>query len=164
MKANIRIIKQSLCSKISSPDKPTITYNVGYDDKAKSLFLRITANSTGGFFSNEWINIESIWKLIETNKTNAPFKALIFKRLYQSNSANNHGFLAAALRAEKLLLPAEKQKLSHTKGDIKALTSAMQKPIKDQVSLEDEVAAAEKIKDDKREELIKTMKKTAKNK
>lgn len=164
MKTTIRIIKHDHCSKISSPDDFTLTYNIGYDDSAESLYLRIIANSSGGFFSNEWISIDSIWETIETCKADKPFKALIFKRLYQSQSANNHGFLAAALRAEKLLLPAEKQKLSHTKGEIKAFKTSMQKLIKGQVTLEDEVAAAEKVKEAKREELIKNLKKTDKNK
>ncbi len=115
----LRIIKKDQCSKISSPDEPTLTYHVGYDDNRKSHHLRITHNSTGGFFSNEWISLDSILVAIEGCEPGKPFKALVLNNLDQSKSANNHGFLSAALRAEKILLPGEKQKLVHSKGDSK---------------------------------------------
>lgn len=161
MKTNLRIIKKDHCGKISSPDEPTLTYHVGYDDSTKSLSLRVTNNSTGGLFSNEWISLDSILTTIEACEPGLPFKALVFKNLYQSKSANNHGFLSAVLRSEKILMPAEKQKLAHTKGDLKPFTTAMQKLIKAKTCLEDEVAIAEKAKEAKREELIRNMKKTA---
>jgi len=60
--------------------------------------------ATTGFFSNEWIALNDVMDTIETTSSDKPFKALIFKSLYESKRSNNHGFLAAALRAEKLLL------------------------------------------------------------
>lgn len=161
MNATLRIIKKDQCGKISSPDEPSLTYHVGYDDSSKSLHLRITHNSTGGFFSNEWINLDSILATIEECEPDKPFKALVLKNLYQSKSANNHGFLSAVLRAEKILIPDENQKLSHTQGDPKPFTTAMQKLIKEKVSLEDEVAMADQGKEVKRQALIENMKKAA---
>ena len=60
METTLRIIKKEQCGKISSPDKLSLTYHVGHDDSSKSLSLRITHNSTGGFFSNEWVSIVDI--------------------------------------------------------------------------------------------------------
>ncbi len=118
------------------------------DDKASSRPLKCRAKSNP--------------VMCRRHHPDKPFKALVLKNLYQSKSANNHGFLSSVLRAEKILLPDEKQKLAHTKGDPKPFTTAMQKLIKEQVSLEDEVAIADEAKEAKRQELIANMKKVAK--
>jgi len=163
MSNTLRIIKKSTSPKLSPTAQGNLTYHVGYDQTAKTFHFRITAN-TGGFFSNEWIALNDVLDTIETTSSDKPFKALIFKPLYQSKGSNNHGFLAAALRDESLLLPVEKQLMSHTLGDIKSFKTAMQQLIKDKVSLDDDVAEAEKIKKAKRVELIVAMKASAKNK
>ncbi|MAZ69739.1 MAG: hypothetical protein ABJM39_04270 [Porticoccus sp.] len=108
MTNTFRIIKKSTSSKLSPKSPSSLTYHVGYDDNSKSFHFRITANSGGGFFSNEWIPLSDILDTIATTFPVNPFKAIIFKPLYQSKGSNNHGFLAAALRAEKLFLPVEK--------------------------------------------------------
>ncbi len=136
-----RIIKQSTCKPISPSAKGKLTYNIGHNDQSKALHIRVIANTGGGFFSNEWIALDDVLSCIEEQPTDDPFKALIFRQLYvSSRSSNNHGFLAAALRAEGILLPVEKAVYSHTLGDVAAFTTAMAKPIKDNVSLEETVA------------------------
>jgi hypothetical protein len=138
---NTRIIKQSTCKLISPTAKGKLTYNIGNNDQSKSLHFRIVTNTGGGFFSNEWIALDDIIACIEEQPTDDPFKSLIFRQLFvSSRSSNNHGFLAAALRSEGILLPVEKAVYSHTLGDVAAFTKAMQKPIKENVSLEDTVA------------------------
>jgi len=164
MTNTFRIIKKSTAPKMSPRAQGSLTYHVGYDETDKTFHFRITANSDGGFFSNEWIALNDILNTIETTSPYKPFKALIFKSLYDSKGSNNHGFLAAALSTEKLLLPVEKQLMSHTLGDVKSFKAAMQQLIKDKVSLEDDVAEAEKIKEAKRAELIEAMKAAAKKK
>lgn len=164
MTSTLRIIKKSTSPKLSPRAQSSLTYHVGYNDKSKSFHLRITANSGGGFFSNEWIALNDILGIIESTRSDKPFKALTFKTLYQSKGSNNHDFLAAALRAESLLLPVEKQLMSHMLGDGKSFKAAMQQLIKDKISLDDNVAEAEKIKEAKRAELIEAMKASAKKK
>jgi len=164
MTSTFRIIKKSTAPKLSPKATGSLTYHVGYNDKSKSFHFRITANSGGGFFSNEWIALSDILDTIDNTPSDQPFKAIIFKSLYQSKGSNNHGFLAAALRAESLLLPVEKQLMSHTLGNTKGFKVAMQQLIKDKVSLEDDVAEAEKIKEAKRAELVAAMKASAKKK
>jgi hypothetical protein len=164
MTNTLRIIKKSTAQKLSPRAQGSLTYHVGYDETAKTFHFRITANSGGGFFSNEWIALNDTLDTIETTSSGKPFKALIFKSLYQSKGSNNHGFLAAALRAEKLLLPVEKQLMSHTLGDVKSFKAAMQQLIKDKVSLDDDVAEAEKIKEAKQAEMVAAMKASAKKK
>jgi len=156
-KTPILIIKKASCPKLSASAKGDLTYHVGYDDN-KTFHLRVTANTGGGFFSNEWISLDAIIEVVKSMPFDSPFKAIILKPLYVSQGANNHGFLAAALRAEEILLPVEKHPLSHTLGDTKAFHKAMQKLIKNKVDLDDDVAESQRIKDAKRAEMIPKMK------
>ena len=161
---SLRIIKKSTCSKISPQARGQLTYHIGYDETAKTFHLRVTENTGGGFFSNEWIGIDSILETVAALPTNEPFKAVIFIPLYQSTSANNHGFLAAALRAENLLGIVDGQPLSHTLGDIKVFKAAMAKLFKEKVDLHDDVAEAEAIREKKCEEMVERMKAVGKGK
>ncbi|MGB5325570.1 MAG: hypothetical protein WBN40_09130, partial [Pseudomonadales bacterium] len=72
----IRIIKRSNCHKISPSAEGELTYEVGHEAKSKTFYIRVTANSSGGFFSHEWIPVAEIervagscsvdgWKAIE---------------------------------------------------------------------------------------------------
>jgi len=136
-----RIIKQPICKLFFPTAKGQLTYNIGHNDQSKSLHIRVIANTGGGFFGNEWIGLDDVLACIEEQTAAEPFKAIIFRKLnVPSKSSNNHGFLAAALRTEGILLPVEKAEYSHTLFDTAALTKAMQKPIEGNVSLEDKVA------------------------
>ena len=54
-----RIINLSTCKLISPSAKGKLTYNIGHNDQSKALSIRVIANTGGGFFSNEWIAMES---------------------------------------------------------------------------------------------------------
>jgi hypothetical protein len=143
----INILKISTCGKVTLPDDHTLTYNIGYDTSEKTLHLRITDNDTGGLFSNEWVALDDIVTTIEKRPTpDTSFNARIFTSLYKSQSANNAGFLAAALKAENILVPFKDSKRLHDMGDIKAFESSMQTLIKDKVSLHDVVAERDAAK------------------
>jgi hypothetical protein len=149
----INILKISTCGKVTLPDDHTLTYNIGYDTAEKTLFVRLTDNDTGGLFSNEWITLDDIVATIEKRPSpDKSFNARIFTPLFKSQSANNAGFLAAALKAENILVPFKDSKRLHDMGDIKAFTDSMQPLIKDKVSLHDVVAERDAIKAKVREE------------
>lgn len=141
----ITILKIANCGKVSNPTKHTLTYNIGYDTAAKSLLVRITDNDTGGLFSTEWIALPDILATITPSDN---FNAKIFTSLFKSQSANNAGFLAAALKAEGVLVPFKESKRLHYLGDVATFEKSMQKLIKEKVSLHDVVAErdAEKAK------------------
>ena len=149
----LNIIKKANCGKVSNPGKPTLTYNIGHDADTKDFHFRVTDNNSGGFFSHEWIALSSI---VQAVKNRGTFNANIFTELFESKSANNSGFLAAALKAEKLLLQHKDTKRLHTFGDVESFTESMQKLLK--VSLPDEVAEREALKEAKRIELEKKLK------
>jgi len=151
--AQINILKISTCGKVSAPSEHTLTYNIGYDATQKALLVRLTDNDTGGLFSSEWITLDDIVTTIEKRPTpETSFNAKIFTSLYKSQSANNAGFLTAALKAENILVPFKDSKRLHDMGDIKAFTDSMQPLIKDKVSLHDVVAERDAAKAKVREE------------
>mgnify|MGYP003386291904 CR=1 FL=1 len=138
---NITILKKASCGKVSTPEKETLTYNIGNSDN--EYYFRVTDNDSGGFFSNEWVNLTAITELLPNQE---PFNASVLVPLFKSKSANNAGFLAAALKAESLLLPVKETKRLHTLGDTSAFIKSMAKLVKSKVSLPDEIAEREAVK------------------
>ncbi len=158
----ITILKKSTPPKLSYRAEGDLTYHIGHKSSSKTFYFRITDNVGGGFFSNEWIALNDIAETAKTNSPNKPFKALIFRNLFQSKGANNHGFLAAILRTESVMLPVDKQSMSHTMSDLKLFKASMQPLIKDKTNLHDDVAEAAQLKETKRAEMIAKMKGNAK--
>jgi hypothetical protein len=154
----IRILKQATCGKVTTPDKPTLTYNIGSEND--HFYVRVIDNVGGGFFSHEWIELSTI---IETLPNDTPFNASALAPLFTSKSANNAGFLAAALKAEKLIVPVKETKRLHNIGNVSAFTKTMQKLIKSKISLPDEVAEREAIKEAKRIALAEKLAKSKTN-
>jgi hypothetical protein len=141
------ILKIATCGKVSAPEDPTLTYNMGYDTADKTLLLRTTDNATGGLFSTEWIALPAILATIEQRtKPSDSFNARIFAALFTSASANNSGFLAAALKAEGILVPFKESKRLHYLGDVATFEKSMAKLIKDKVNLPDVIAEREAAK------------------
>jgi len=162
-KPPIRIIKKSTCQKLSPTARGELTYHVGYSDSAKALHIRVTGNTGGGFFSKQWVSLSDI-EHITDGLDGDTFKATIFVPLYQSSSSNNHGFLAAALRAEGILVPSQDHPLSHNLGDIKKFKAEMAKLIKAKTDLHDEVAEEEALKAEKKAAMIERLKNASKAK
>ncbi|MYM63318.1 hypothetical protein [Pseudomaricurvus sp. HS19] len=156
-----RILKKGTCPQLSRTTDAELTYNIGYSDSSHALFIRITANSGGGFFSNEWIALEAITNVIEVLPRKEPFPALVLKPLYQSRGANNHGFLAAALRQEGILVAVDTKPYLNLFGGMKAFSDGIGKLIQNNTALEDEVALHEAEVEAKREALIAQVKAAA---
>lgn len=108
------VIKSSKAPKISARASGLLHYDVGKNDEGRYA-LRITANDTGGLFSKHWLSLDDILALLDILK-DAPFKSVALRALFVRGSANNHGFLAAILRAEKLLVAAEPNSPFHRVG------------------------------------------------
>ena len=108
------VIKSAKAPKISARASGLLHYDVGKNDEGRYA-LRITANDTGGLFSKHWLSLDDILALLDILK-DAPFKSVALKALFVRGSANNHGFLAAILRAEKLLVAAEPNSPFHRAG------------------------------------------------
>ena len=68
--------------------------------------LRITANDSGGLFSQEWIALSAIKTVLKTHET-GDFTSTALRPLFASASRNNAGFLAAILRSADICLTEE---------------------------------------------------------
>ncbi|HDX8373761.1 hypothetical protein ACK3ZI_17770 [Aeromonas caviae] len=108
------VIKSAKAPKMSARANGLLHYEVGKNDEGRYA-LRITANDTGGLFSKHWLSLDDILALLDLLK-DGPFKSVALKALFVRGSANNHGFLAAILRSEKLLVAAEPNSPFHRVG------------------------------------------------
>lgn len=143
----IRILKKATCSKLSTRASGNLSYEMGIDADATGkesalsdhTWLRITANQSSGYFSQEWIKLTAILALID--QQTVPFKAILFKPLYDRKGANNHGFLGAALKAEGLVIADEQQPLVlHPTQDQQPFWDQVKTAIEEGIDLTDEVA------------------------
>ncbi len=156
MTTELRILKKSTCPKLSSRAKGKLTYHVGCDPNG-AFYIRIAGNEGGGLFSLEWAALTAIQNVIVA-QGDKPFKALVFRPLFKARGANNHGFLAAALRAEGLLIAHPGNPLCHTSADPAPFLADMAKLIKGKTNLHDDVAEAAAIKAKEQAERIEKFK------
>ncbi|MBR9888167.1 MAG: hypothetical protein GYB20_10810 [Oceanospirillales bacterium] len=111
----INQIHQGSTPKLSPKSTDELTYEIGIHAETKQLHLRITANGTGGYFSDEWIPVDAIEQCFDQtfNKETAFSSTRLRPVFVQGKSANNAGFLAAVLRQEQLFSPHEKNCFQH---------------------------------------------------
>ena len=83
------------------------------DQGHQQLYLAITRNDGGGYFSKEVVPFAKLEQAIQGIKSNTPISSSLFKNAFVGQSANNAGFLAAILRAEKLIAPAANASHQH---------------------------------------------------
>lgn len=110
---DITIIKSATAPKLNPHANGELEYDIALlDDK---LVIRVSANSSGGFFSNEYILLDDIETcLAATEAAKVDFKSAMLKSVFtQGNSSNNAGFLCACLRAEGLLDASDKNIFLH---------------------------------------------------
>ena len=106
---DMRILKTSTCKTISA--KSTLTYQIGTDND--EIHVRITKNTGGGFFSDEWISMDDIRSVLDEHPAGTPVTSFLLQPLFQGKSVNTPAFLLAALANEKLLVPIKGKKRSH---------------------------------------------------
>jgi hypothetical protein len=153
---NIRIIKITDCGKLTAPKITTLTYNIGVADSS-NIHFRVTDNKTGGLFSPEWIALDAILDTVKTAPDAKPFSALIFDRLFTYRSANNAGFLVAALLAEGVLQRYKETRRMVIIGEPDKFLEELKPLMNSDTSLHDVIAerlAARKLKEVEREKAL----------
>lgn len=110
-------LKANNATKVGQYSTGQITYEVLADESRDSIWIRIVGNDSSGWFSRELLTIEKIEACLEGIKDGEVMLSKRFAAAFKSRSANNAGFLAAALRAEGLLLPAPEQPNRHILGE-----------------------------------------------
>lgn len=83
-----------------------IAYNVLADAERQQLFLTLTDNNSSGYFSREIVPMARVMQILDAVPADHPWPSKALKDAFNGKSANNAGFLAAALRTEGILSPA----------------------------------------------------------
>jgi len=97
--ASIRQLKTATCNSLTG--NSTLTYQIGCQSD-NSIYLRITGNSGGGFFSNEWISLDHALQALEEGPENE-LTAISLYPLFRGKSVNTPSFLMAVLKHLKLV-------------------------------------------------------------
>ena len=106
-------LKSSKTTKIGLRTEGYIHYRV-LSDQDNRLYFNITGNDDDGYYSKEIIPFDSIEQIVKTIKPNVAISSSLFIPAFVGRSNNNAAFLAAILRAEKLLAPMADAVKKHT--------------------------------------------------
>ncbi|PTO75024.1 hypothetical protein [Vibrio splendidus] len=106
------IVLDGKAKKLSPKTENHVFYQLSVHDDLNALFLRLSGNEGGGLHSKEWVAFENIVAVLN-EQDDKPFKSTVFKSVFKGGSANNAGFMAAALRGLLLILPSEKSVFLH---------------------------------------------------
>lgn len=106
------IVLEGKAKKLSPKTQNHVFYELSVHDDLNTLFLRLSGNEGGGLHSKEWVAFEDVVAVLN-EQDEKPFKSTVFKSVFKGGSANNAGFMAAALRGLLLILPSEKSVFLH---------------------------------------------------
>ena len=106
-------LKLSKTTKIGLRTEGYIHYRV-LSDQDNRLYFNITGNDDDGYYSKEIISFDSVEELVKNIKPNVAISSSLFIPAFIGRSNNNAAFLAALLRAEKLLSPMADAVKKHT--------------------------------------------------
>ena len=98
--SSIRILKNASCPTLS--DKGTLGYHIGINANDE-LLIRVASNSGSGYFSSEWVPVNTLFNLLKT--ADKPLTSYALISLFTGKSVNTPAFLFAALKSEGLVVP-----------------------------------------------------------
>jgi hypothetical protein len=120
---SVRIIKSGSCPSVSGKSK--VGYQVGCDD-AGNLAVRIATNSGGGFFSDEWVPLTTIEKILQSSATKKSLTSTTLRPIFRGRSVNTAGFLLAVLKHERAIRLQEGKTRLYEAADLDAFVQALQ--------------------------------------
>jgi len=127
----IRILKIATCPSLSGQSK--LTYHVGCN--ADEIKLRIYANSSSGYFSQEWVSLTSIQQVFAKVPADGAITSFLLRNLFTGKSTNTPGFVFAAMLAEGLVQPSSIVERCYECTDGKAFFAAVQALIESAVDI-----------------------------
>ena len=107
---DMRVLKTATCKTLSG--KSTLTYQIGCTPES-IIHLRISKNSGGGFFSEEWIAFDDVYQILKKRSEDSPIMSHFLTPLLKGKSANTSGFFLAVLKHLKLIQPLPKKQRLH---------------------------------------------------
>src|SRR5471030_2824043 len=97
------LLKDGTAPKLGARAEGGIRYQVLADHDRQHLYIAITGNESGGYFSRERVPFDKIEACLDALDADKPFPSKTFKEAFIGRSSNNAGFLVAAMRKEGLL-------------------------------------------------------------
>lgn len=94
----IKVVKIGNCSTLSG--KGSLGYQVGCNT-ASEIFMCMSSNSGGGWFSTDWISLQAILSALDN--AHKPLTSYALQPLFKGKSVNTPAFLFAALKQEGLV-------------------------------------------------------------
>jgi len=129
----MRILKIGSCPSVSG--KSTLTYHIGCNTES-DIHLRVYANTSAGFFSKEWLALDSIHQAL--TQAGSHFTSFALQPLFKGKSQNNSAFLLAVLLCEGLLETATDKKRCYGKSDPGHFIAEIKALMASEISLKDD--------------------------
>jgi hypothetical protein len=107
------LLKEGRCKKLGKHAEGGIKYQILASDDRASLYIRITENEGGGYFSKEIVPFVQIVQCLQKCDAATPFPSKALREAFTGRSSNNAGFLAAILRKEVVLDAAKDAESQH---------------------------------------------------
>ena len=122
----IRIIKTASCPSLSG--KSRLTYEIACSDTSaddqSEIALRIATNTGGGFFSDEWLPLTAVEKIVTGTTAKKGLTSTTLHPLFKGKSINTAGFLLAVLKAEGAVQLQEGKTRLYEAGDFEGFLAA----------------------------------------
>jgi hypothetical protein len=113
------LLKEGKCRKLGKNAEGGITYQVLADADRQQLYIAITGNESGGYFSRERVPFDKIEACMNALPPDKPFPSKALKDVFIGRSSNNSGFAMAVLRNEGLATAAPDTETQHVRhGDM----------------------------------------------
>jgi len=159
--AGVRILHQGTSKKLTNRGRGDLSYELGIDETTSEAYVRISANASSGVFSREWLALSAIRALLaRRTEPKKPFPAITMESLFTRRSANNHGYLAAVLITEAVLVALPGKPVMLNLGSWESVEKKIN-ALKDQgVSLTDHIAIATQKKAEQKAQQIDKLQKT----
>lgn len=126
---NITVLKKEMTKSVTG--KSFIHYEIGSDPNS-DMHIRVITNTGGGYFSNEWVRFDAIYKELD-HRGDKPLTSSLLLSLYVGKSVNTPAFLLAAMLHEGLIIPHPERTRCYVKTDptefIKGIQALIGKPV-----------------------------------
>lgn len=97
------LLKAGTAMKLGKQAAGGISYQILTDRERTEPMIKITGNDGCGYYSREILLFRNVEACIKKQEPDQPFPSKVLQAVFTGRSTNNGGFLAAILRAEKLL-------------------------------------------------------------
>ena len=121
---DIKVIKTASCDTLSGKSK--LTYQIGCTPD-KQIHLRISKNSGGGFFSDEWIALNAVLDALQKLPKDTGISSYYLAHLFTGKSVNTPSFHLAALKHLKLIRPLPNNRRHHELVDPRPFLGQVEK-------------------------------------